>query len=217
MNNTIKELPPRRKDEIVINARLLYLYVGCPEICYDKWEASLPQIVKIKLGDLQFRIMTGDDGELALNPHLACYFACMVAADLMGVIALILIKEGVEAANQGDFNYTNHMLHLFKSLAMYRGQMLAELLHAFLQVGEPYDLWIIRLKEKHSMRYGSDYVRVSYGTKKTPKIHKTDIQKGDVILGPRFAAKIAAAEHTRRGRLVQYFLRQPKPGSGYSY
>jgi len=151
--------------------------------------------------------MTGDDGELALNLDFASYFAYLAATDLVGSIALILIEEGLYAAIRDDFNYTNQMLNAYKALAVARGQMCAETLHTFLQVVEPYDQWITRLKKKHCMRSGRDYVRVNCDTKRGPKMHRTDTQKGDVILGPRLAKKIATDESTRRSKMAQKFLR----------
>ena len=53
------------------------------------------------------------------------------------------------------------------------------------------------------MVYGSDYLRVNLGTKSAPKPYRRDGGKGGLFFGPGFAMKIAAAEPTRRGKMVR--------------
>jgi len=192
--------------EIAINARLLYVYVGQPELSYESWAASLRGAVASPRHVSRFRLLTGADGELALNVDFAAHWAERVSSDLMGIIALILIDEGCRAVGQGDADDTNRALKRFQALALARGQMHAETLHAFLQVKQPYRQWFVRLKKEHRMLYGTDYRRLTFNKNNEPKVHPKDTGKGHVIFGPKFALKIAAAEPTPRGRVVQTCL-----------
>ena len=206
MNTAVKNPPPRRKDEIAINARLLYLYVGQPGISYESWAASLHHMVASPGHVQRYKLMTGADGELALNVDFATHFAHQVASDLMGAIALILIDEGCHAASQGDFDYTNRMLGRFQVLALARGQMHSITLHSFLEIDQKWERWISGLKKKYGMKYGRDYIRVTFNGLADQKVHPKDTGKGEVIFGPRFAMKVASEEPTRRGKLVQECL-----------
>lgn len=202
MNTVVPNPPPRRKDEIAINARLLYLYVGHPILSYDEWVESLHLMVSSRGHIIRYRLLTGTDGELALNDEFAAHFARYVVSDLMGAIALILIREGCAAARKGDLDYTNRMLHAWQILALGRGFMHAESLHAFLQVDETFDQWFARLKKDYAMKYKSDYIRITYSDGAEPVEHRSDTGKGEVIFGHRFALKVAAAEPTQRGMKV---------------
>lgn len=206
MNTAATNPPPRREGEIAINARLLYMFVGRPEMSYESWAASLHQMVSSRGQVPTFQIMTGDDGELALNVEFATYFAKLVSADLMGAIALITIEEGRHAAERGDSDCTNRMLAAWKVLALARGQMHATTLHAFLQVDQPYDRWLSGLKKKHGMEYDSDYIRVTFNGQADPEVHPRDTGEGEVMFAPRFAMTVAAEEPTRRGKLVRKYL-----------
>jgi len=206
MNTAVKKPPPRRKDEIAINARLLYLYVGQPRISYENWAASLHPMVASPGNVQRYQLMTGEDGELALNAYFATHFAHQVASDLMGAIALILIDEGCHAAGRGDFDYTNRMLGRFRALAMVRGQMHSETLHSFLEIDQTWERWIAGLKKKYGMKYRRDYIRITFNGHADPKVHPKDTGKGEVIFGPRFAMKVANDEPTRRGKLVRKWM-----------
>lgn len=203
MINTIFKPLPRREGEIAINARLLYLYVGHPHLPYEHWAASLHEMVASRGHVPRFRLMIGDDGELALNVDFATHFAQRVATDLMGVIALILIDEGDQAASRGDFEYTNRSLDQFRTLAMTRGWMHAKTLHTFIQVEKPFDDWLAELKKKGEMHYIRDYQRGTFGDQIKTIMHPKDTGQGELFFGPRFAMKVAAAEPTGRGRLVR--------------
>lgn len=206
MNTVVNNPPPRRKDEIAINARLLYPYVGQPEMPFEIWAASLHRMV-VSRGHLhRCQLMTGEDGELALNVDFAIHFAHQVASDLMGAIALILIDEGCHAASQGDYDYTNRMLGRFQILALARGQMHSITLHSFLEIDQKWERWISGLKKKYGMKYGRDYIRITFNGLADPPAHPRDTGKGEVIFSHRFAMKVANEEPTRRGKLVQECL-----------
>jgi phage anti-repressor protein len=203
-----------QRAEAAINARLLYLYVGQPEMSYDSWAASLHHMVASPGHASRYRLMTRANGELALNVEFATYFAQQVSGDIMGAIALILLQEGCRVSEKNDVDNTNRMLNQFRGLAMKGGQSNANALHAFLQIEQTCKQWVARLKKKYGMVYGRDYIRMTYGRQATTKRHQKDTGKGVVIFGPRFAMKIAAGEPTRRGKLIRScFENAPHAGS----
>lgn len=193
---------PNQKKEPFINARLLYLYVGSPHLTYDAWAASLSSMVNSRGHISRFKLMPGRDGELALNLAFACHFAERVADDLIGAIALILIREAETEACKGNMNYSNMMLEAYQALALGQGYMSAKHLHSFLQVEQSYTEWISQLKQK----YESDYVCITYGQNTRPKKHAKDIGEGSVILVPNFAIRVALDTESRRGALIKEYL-----------
>lgn len=199
--------PHRRDDEIAINARLLYLYVGCPTLRYEEWAASLHLMISSRDYPPQFRLMTGDDGELALSVTLAFYFAQLGATNIMGTIASVLIEEGCKSATKGDIDQTNKMLNYHQILALAKGRTHAESLHDFLQVEKPFIEWVTDLKRKYAMKYKSDYVRLYFDKAGAEKHFAKDNGKGAMMFTHDFAMKIATAEPTRRGELLRIFTR----------
>ena len=199
--------PHRRDDEIAINARLLYLYVGWPTLRYEEWATSLHLMISSRDYPSQFRLMIGDDGELALSVTFASYFAQLSATDIMGTVALILIDEGCESTTKGDLNQTNEMLNYYQILALARGRTHAESLHDFLQVEKPFIEWVADLKRKYTMKYKSDYVRLYFDKAGAEKHYTKDNGKGAMMFTHDFAMKIATAEPTRRGELLRIFTR----------
>ena len=151
----------------------------------------------------RYRILTGPDGELALNAEFAAFLTKPVCCDLMGAIAFISIMENCFRKDAGNPDCINEMLRRFQVLAVAGGQSHAETLHAFLQVQTDFSLWIARLKKKHGMQYGHDYIRIEVGNGPDWREYQRDIGRGDVIFGPRFAQKVAMAESTLRGEKVR--------------
>ncbi len=196
---------PCREGEITINARLLHPYVVNPELSYEKWAMPLQNMAAESRGISAHWLRAGPDGELALTYEAAHHFASRYASDLMGAIALVLMAEGLHGAGAGagDPGFINRMLGRFEVLTVLQGQMHAETLHSFLEVEETYEQWFCRLKKDHAMKYGKDYVRITFEGTAKPKQHKKDAGEGEVILGPWFAMKISAAEPTLRGKLLR--------------
>lgn len=198
--------PFPREREIAINARLLYLYVGHPDLPYESWVVSLRSMVAQRGRVPRFRLMVADEGDLALNVDFAVHFVQRINPVLIYGIALILIDEGCNAASEGDFDYVNQLLDRYSPLAMAGGWMHAETLHAFLEVTQPFETWLSLLKKGEGMSYGPDYHRVTFDNGGGGRVLPGDDGKGEVMFEPRFAMKVAAAEPTRRGELVRSLL-----------
>lgn len=205
----VSELPPDPREEITINARLLNLYVGFPQLSYESWAAALRHTAS-QGHNSHLELTTGTDGELSLNARFATYLAWCGMPSLMSIIALILIDEGRRAAENGDADYANRMLHQFRVLASACGQTQAKKLHAFLEIEQICEQWIAQLQEKHDLKYWRNYVRVSFDRGPKPLIHPKDTGEGDIFFGPRFALELAAEEPTPRGRMIRSYIEKSR-------
>jgi hypothetical protein len=147
--------------------------------------------------------MAGANGDIFLNEDLASYSAQLVAFDVVGAIALVIIHEGAEAASAGDPDFANRKFNAYKSFTPSNGLVRAEVLHSFLEVGGLFDDWLRALKQRHVMHYGADYVRLHLNARGKTVNHRRDTGMGHVIFRHRFAFKVAAAEPTHIGSLMK--------------
>jgi phage anti-repressor protein len=199
-----------------IDVELLYQYVGSPSLPCKAWASSLPLLMAELKHVPSFWLASDDSGKLALSPDLALHFANRVCGDLLGAIAFVLITESLGEASSGNPYSANQSLRRFQSLAAARGKMLAETFHAFLQVADDFEKWIVDLKEKHGMKYGRDYLRVTERPNRPLHIQPKDSGKGTIFFGPGFATKVAMAEPTPRGKMVKQCIEAHRQASDYT-
>jgi hypothetical protein len=200
-------LRQRREGEFAVNARLLYPFIAHPMVSFEKWIESLLDLNNDRYHRSKFRLISGDNGELYLNEELASYSAGLVAYDVVGAIALALIHEGVEAASAGDPDFTNRKLNAYKDFTISNDLIPAALLHRFLGVSNGFSDWLHDLKQRHGMRYGSDYKRVFVNARGKVEGHRLDTGMGCVVFCHRFAFEVAASEPTHIGSLMQLCMK----------